>query len=72
MVLHDLRDQRDRPWRPFAEAMITDEALFRLAIDPRTYAGKAFGLASRAIVEQEFSWDAAGRATIAMYKELLA
>jgi glycosyltransferase involved in cell wall biosynthesis len=32
----------------------------------------AFGLASRHIVEQEFSWDAAGRATIAMYKELLA
>jgi glycosyltransferase involved in cell wall biosynthesis len=32
----------------------------------------AFGLASRDIVEREFSWDAAGRATIAMYKELLA
>jgi glycosyltransferase involved in cell wall biosynthesis len=32
----------------------------------------AYGAASRAIVEQEFSWDAAGRATIEMYKELLA
>jgi hypothetical protein len=41
------RDQRDRPWRPFAEAMITDEALFRMRIDPRSYTGKAFGLASR-------------------------
>lgn len=25
-----VRDQRDRPWRRYAEAMITDEALFRL------------------------------------------
>ena len=32
----------------------------------------AFGRASRAIVEREFSWDAAGRATIDLYKELLA
>ena len=30
------------------------------------------GQSSRAIVEREFSWDAAGRATIALYKELLA
>ncbi len=41
------RDQRDRPWRPFAEAMLTDEALFRLQINPNDYDGKAFGLASR-------------------------
>jgi hypothetical protein len=41
------RDQRDRPWRPFAEAMITDEALFRLRVDPNRYSGDAFGLASR-------------------------
>jgi hypothetical protein len=41
------RDQRDRPWRPFAEAMISDEALFRLGVDPRAYSGRAFGLASR-------------------------
>ena len=41
------------------------------AIDqPRTLA--AFGQAGRRIVEEEFSWDAAGRATIALYKELLA
>lgn len=41
------RDQRDRPWRPFAEAMITDEALFRLRVDPATYDGAAYGFASR-------------------------
>lgn len=41
------RDQRDRPWRPFAEAMLTDEALFRLRIDPHSYDGRALGLASR-------------------------
>ncbi|MGB0578347.1 MAG: hypothetical protein ACPGVU_01475 [Limisphaerales bacterium] len=27
-------DQRDRPWRRYAEAMLTDEALFRLGIHP--------------------------------------
>ncbi len=32
----------------------------------------AFGRAGRRIVEKEFSWDAAGRATMALYKELLA
>ena len=32
----------------------------------------AFGQAGRRIVEDEFSWDAAGRATLALYKELLA
>ena len=32
----------------------------------------AFGQAGRKIVETEFSWDAAGRATAALYKELLA
>ena len=31
-----------------------------------------FGQAGRRIVEDEFSWDAAGRATMALYKELLA
>lgn len=30
-----------------------------------------FGQASRTIVEREFSWDAAGRATIELYKEML-
>jgi glycosyltransferase involved in cell wall biosynthesis len=30
-----------------------------------------FGRASRTIVEREFSWDAAGRATIALYEELV-
>jgi glycogen synthase len=41
------------------------------AIDePQTLA--AFGQAGRRIVETEFSWDAAGRATVALYKELLA
>jgi glycosyltransferase involved in cell wall biosynthesis len=33
---------------------------------------RAFGLASRRIVEQEFSWRAAGDATVALYRELLA
>ena len=47
------RDQRDRPWRPFAEAMLTDEALFRLQIDPATYDGKAFGLASREVMLED-------------------
>ena len=32
----------------------------------------AFGQAGRRIVEDEFSWDAAGRATLALYRELLA
>ena len=32
----------------------------------------AFGQAGRRIVEGEFSWDAAGRATLSLYKELLA
>ena len=32
----------------------------------------AFGQAGRKIVETEFSWDAAGKATVALYKELLA
>ncbi len=31
----------------------------------------SFGQASREIVEREFSWDAAGRATLALYRELL-
>ena len=31
-----------------------------------------FGQAGRRIVENEFSWDAAGRATVALYEELLA
>ena len=30
-----------------------------------------FGLAGRAIVEREFSWTAAGDATIALYRQLL-
>ena len=30
-----------------------------------------FGQASRTIVEREFSWDAAGRATIELYREML-
>jgi glycosyltransferase involved in cell wall biosynthesis len=38
--------------------------------EPKTLA--AFGHAGRIIVEGEFSWDAAGRATLALYKELLA
>jgi glycogen synthase len=38
--------------------------------EPSTLA--AFGQAGRKIVESEFSWDAAGRATVALYKELLA
>lgn len=39
-------DQRDRPWRPFAEAMLTDEALYRLRIDPHGgIAQTAFGFA---------------------------
>jgi glycosyltransferase involved in cell wall biosynthesis len=41
------------------------------AIDePRKLA--AFGQAGRRIVEDEFSWAAAGRATVTLYKELLA
>jgi glycogen(starch) synthase len=32
---------------------------------------ETMGLASREIVEQEFSWDAAGRATVRLYEELL-
>ena len=42
-----VRDQRDRPWRAFAEAMLTDEALYRLRIDPASYSGQAYGLADR-------------------------
>jgi hypothetical protein len=30
-----------------------------------------YGLAGRIIVEQEFSWTAAGDATVALYRELL-
>jgi glycogen synthase len=33
---------------------------------------EAFGMAGRAIVEREFSWDAAGKATLQLYEELLA
>ncbi len=40
-------DQRDRAWRPFAEAMLTDDALFRLRVDPQSYDGRAFGFATR-------------------------
>jgi len=41
------------------------------AIDePRKLA--AFGQAGRRIVEDEFSWEGAGRATVSLYKELLA
>ena len=40
--------------------------------DRRTEKLAAFGQAGRRIVEDEFSWDAAGRATLALYKELLA
>jgi glycosyltransferase involved in cell wall biosynthesis len=32
----------------------------------------AFGQAGRAIVEREFSWNAAGKATLGLYRELLA
>jgi glycosyltransferase involved in cell wall biosynthesis len=32
----------------------------------------AFGEAGRAIIEREFSWEAAGKATLALYHELLA
>jgi glycosyltransferase involved in cell wall biosynthesis len=32
---------------------------------------EGFGTASRRIVEEEFSWDAAGRATVSLYEELL-
>src|SRR5690606_37388205 len=49
------RDQRDRPWRPFAEAMLTDEALFRLRIDPQNYDGQAFGLADRTAMLSDIS-----------------
>jgi len=37
--------------------------------DPRKL--EAYGDAGRAIVEREFSWDAAGRATLQLYEELL-
>ncbi|MBW3598077.1 MAG: hypothetical protein KY475_12465 [Planctomycetes bacterium] len=40
-------DQRDRPWRPFAEAMLTEEGLYRLRVHPGAYDGHAWGLASR-------------------------
>jgi hypothetical protein len=43
-----VNDQRDRPWRAFAEAMLTDEALYRLRIDPQGGADQsAFGLATK-------------------------
>ena len=32
---------------------------------------QSFGEASRRIVESDFSWDAAGRATLELYRELL-
>jgi glycogen synthase len=38
--------------------------------DPQKLA--AFGVAGRAIVEREFSWEAAGKATLSLYEELLA
>ena len=31
-----------------------------------------YGIAGRAIVEREFSWEAAGKATLQLYEELLA
>lgn len=41
-----VNDQRDRPWRPFAEAMLTEEALYRLGLDPDGPPDQtAFGLA---------------------------
>ena len=33
---------------------------------------QSFGEASRRIVESDFSWDAAGRATLELYRELLS
>lgn len=41
------RDQRDRPWRAFAEAMLTGEALYRLRVNPETVGDPAFGFAGR-------------------------
>jgi len=41
-----VHDQRDRPWRAFAEAMLTDEALYRLRLDPQAGNDQtAYGLA---------------------------
>jgi hypothetical protein len=40
-------DQRDRPWRRYAEAMLTDEALFRLRIGAEQDARRRDGLPSR-------------------------
>jgi glycogen(starch) synthase len=45
-------------------------AISGAAGDPRTL--DAYGIAGRAIVEREFSWDAAGKATLQLYDELLA
>ena len=42
-----VRDQRDRPWRAFAEAMLTKEALYRLKIDPANAGAATYGLADR-------------------------
>lgn len=42
-----VRDQRDRPWRPFAEAMLSDEGLYRLRMGPNANSRRPFGLASR-------------------------
>jgi glycogen synthase len=54
------------PGDPSALAAATSGALS----DPARLAH--YGLAGRRIVEREFSWTAAGDATVALYRELLA
>lgn len=48
-----VRDQRDRPWRAFAEAMLTDEAFFRLRADGVAITDRAFGFADRATMLED-------------------
>jgi len=40
------RDQRNRSWRPMASAMLSDEGLYLLGVDPASYDGAASGIAS--------------------------
>jgi hypothetical protein len=39
------RDQRNRPWRPIAAAMLSQQGLYLLGVDPGSYDGVASGIA---------------------------
>jgi hypothetical protein len=47
------RDQRNRPWRRKASAMLSAEGLYLLRVDPKTYEGNAPGIASPEVMLRE-------------------